>query len=460
MLRALVLAGLVFFTFATDIAAQAVQRPTRPYRGLFGGGRQVNQNRTRQEFELTGSALVGYDDNVYTGGALAPGQSLESGLTGTGDLSTRYFYGRAGRSVSIDGHAFTTAYGSIDVSPSIGGNMTFQGETTAGRRTRLIASQGVGYAPNLVLGAFETLEPDVDPNLLPDSGDANSVVAQRSWSSDTALTIERQWTTRQNTSLSYTHSQRTYLDEVGYDSSGDSVNGSYGWTVSRAWTLQGSYGYTTSVYAGADPTTPGQSQGPGLPLTDHSVEGGATYARRLSPTRQVALSMSGGATYVETMVGENGAVTRSWVPSGTVNASIDFGRSWAMAGDYRRGVSVLQGVSLQTFTSDSTSVRLTGTFSPRVEGAFSFAYSNGRSSVGEEIGRYGSYGVGAQLRYALARCCAASVNYDYYSYALHEITDVPTGLPVDYERNAVRVGITFWLPLYGSYGGGERQGGR
>ena len=61
-MRRLVLATVVCVcAVAADASAQMVQRPARPYRGLFGGGPTTDPNRTRSELTFTGSVLVGHD---------------------------------------------------------------------------------------------------------------------------------------------------------------------------------------------------------------------------------------------------------------------------------------------------------------------------------------------------------------------------------------------------------------
>jgi hypothetical protein len=129
-----------------------------------------------------------------------------------------------------------------------------------------------------------------------------------------------------------------------------------------------------------------------------------------------------------------------------------------VAANYRRAVSVLQGVTLQSFATDVGSLRADGLIGRRLEGIFSASYANGRSGSGEEPGRYETYNGNAQLTYALSRCCAVSFVYDYYYYNLGNVVDLQPGFPQRYDRNAVRFGFSLWLPLFGSYGvPGERR---
>jgi hypothetical protein len=144
-----------------------------------------------------------------------------------------------------------------------------------------------------------------------------------------------------------------------------------------------------------------------------------------------------------------------WVPTGLAKVIVDFGRSWSVTADYRRAVSTLQGVSVSSFPGHAVSVRTDGTIGSKIEAAFSGAFSNGESGGGQDSSSYSAYSGSAQMRYALSRCCAATVQYDYYHYRLSQFTILPLGFPPEYDRNAIRVGFTLWLPLYGSYGATE-----
>jgi hypothetical protein len=91
----------------------------------------------------------------------------------------------------------------------------------------------------------------------------------------------------------------------------------------------------------------------------------------------------------------------------------------------------------------------------------SAAFSNG-SAGADRASRFQIYTGQAQLRFAVSRCCAVSANYNYYYYTSAAV-DLPTGFPDSYDRNAIRVGMTVLLPLFGSYtdppqrrGGGGR----
>jgi hypothetical protein len=82
-------------------------------------------------------------------------------------------------------------------------------------------------------------------------------------------------------------------------------------------------------------------------------------------------------------------------------------------------------------------------------------FSNGRAGGTNSSGTYENYAGSVQLRYALSRVCATSVYYDYYIYDFQNVPDLPTNFLANFDRHAIRVGITLWLPLYGRYTDGE-----
>ena len=51
------------------------------------------------------------------------------------------------------------------------------------------------------------------------------------------------------------------------------------------------------------------------------------------------------------------------------------------------------------------------------------------------------------MRRALTRNLAAYLEYLFYHYDFNEVVDRPAGLPQEFSRNGVRVGLNLWLPL-------------
>jgi hypothetical protein len=84
----------------------------------------------------------------------------------------------------------------------------------------------------------------------------------------------------------------------------------------------------------------------------------------------------------------------------------------------------------------------------RVSVGVSGAISRG-AGLATDTGSFEATGATAQVQYAVARWCGLFVGYNFYRHRLLEISSTPTGYPARYDRHSVRVGLSFWLPLYG-----------
>ena len=436
----------------SPVDAQQVPRPARPYRGLFGGGPPIDPNRDRHELTLTASLTGGYGDVIPAGGStVGPAPTTQSGATGQAEGQLRYWFGRTGRFFSAEGRGSWLGYTGIDVDPMIGGSGQVRAETGLGRRSDMHASLNVSYDPTLVLGAFTPLLNDVDPTLLPETGQASGVTDQTSWGSAGTVGLNYRWNPRQTTNGSLGYSKRTYLDEFGFDSRSLSAGAGHNWLLSRYTSFRGTYRFSDSSLVASDDST--------IPLTEHTLEFGLSYTRRLSATREFHLSGGGGATYVDTLSATSPDPLQYWTPSGHGTFRLGVGRSWAVSVDYRRGVTVLQGVTLEAFSTDAVVLATNGALGRRADLSFSGAYSSGSTDAGPSVSRFGSYGGNVQTQYALSRCCAITASYDYYYYRLRDVPNVPLSFPSQYDSNAIRFGVVVSLPLYGSYAGGTERGG-
>ena len=451
-MRRVLLTTLVLATaVASDASAQTMQRLARPYRGLFGGGPATDPNRTRTELNFTGSFLAGYDTWVSpgAGGGIDPAQERQSGRTFAGEAALAYFYGRTQRSLSIDGRVVSLGYSGIGVDPTIGGDVAIVGNTNLGRTSQLRATQNITYDPTLVLSS---LIPTVgDPvSTAPGTDVTSGYLEQRSWSSNTSATLDRRWSARHTTQVGAEYMRSTFLDDFGYDTRSTGVTASHGWQFSRTSSIRGLYRLSDMSSSATD--------GLVTPMTNQQIEASFGYARRLSPTRQMSFGINGGATRVDTLDTVDRSALVYWTPSGGGNFSLDVGRSWSVAANYDRAVQVLQGVSLTSFSTDSAHVSVNGLIGSRIETLMSAMFSNGRAGGSNSLGTYENYAGSVQFRYALSRVCATSVYYDYYIYDFQNVPDLPTNFLASFDRHAIRVGITLWLPLRGSYADGRSRG--
>jgi hypothetical protein len=166
----------------------------------------------------------------------------------------------------------------------------------------------------------------------------------------------------------------------------------------------------------------------------------------------MSLSGGGGATYIDVVDNVTGNVSAYWTPSAYATARIDIGRSWNLAADARRGVTVLQGITPDPFVGYTGLLSVGGYFSRSIEGVFSGGYSNG--VTGQDpifgVGRYDNYSGTAQLRFRLSRFWSTIVNVNHYEYRLNSGAS-RGGLTSERNQNSVQVGVSWSVPLIGTY---------
>jgi hypothetical protein len=455
MLRILTLSAALLCFISSDTAAQVVQRPTRPYRGLFGGGPTPDANRSRSELTFASNLQVGYDTWLAPAGATVPTgptQQRESGYAFTGAAALSYFRGRTQRSLTVDGLVRSNGYDGIDTGSTLGATALLSAVTNLDRATQLRASLEAGYEPTLVLGGEQPVAVDPAAPVVSVPDVTSGYLEQRSWSSGSSVSLDRRWTARHTTTVGVAYSRQQFLDDLGNDMTSRAGHALHRWSFSRTSSVRLRYGFNESDFDSSDGLTT---------TTDQNVELGFAYNRRLSPTRRLQIEARGGATHVDGLRPEDRSRLTYWVPSGGSSISLDVGRSWSIVGDYSRYVDVLQGVSQTSFATDSASASVNGLFGRRIEASLYATYSNGTAGGADTTGRFENYSGSVQLLYALARCCATTVHYDYYVYRFQDVADLASVFPPDFDRHAIRVGFTIWLPLHGTYtDGGPSRGTR
>jgi hypothetical protein len=446
-----VLTVVCLLSMAVTAGGQVLERPARPTRGLFGGPRAVDPDRPRQELTLTASLLAGYDDNLTPEGTGVAGmlRPRDSGYNGFADLGVQYLKGRRDRVFSATGRSYFQSYSSSVTTSAVGGEGSAELTTDVGLRNSLTLSQTVASTPFFSLGTFAPLG-EVEDVPVPDANPANGLSTRRSLNAVTAASFGHEWSRRSHTTAGYVFQRHDYVDDLGFDTVTHIGSLEHSRALSRAASLSSSYRYSDATLEDAGGIT--------RPVIHHSLGVGYRYARSLSRVRQFGLAIGGGATYVDTVTSAARLPRRYWAPSGHGSVRLDIARSWSVSADYRRSLTVLDGISAESFFTDALMVTGGGFLAPRVELVLTGAYANGHAGEGvNEVGRYESYNAGAQLRLALTRWWSATVNYQRYDYSLHGV-DLPEGLAPDFGRNAVRVGFTFWLPLYGAYTDAARSG--
>jgi hypothetical protein len=421
--------------------AQVLGPPRRPARPPAGS--TADPNRTQQTLTFGFDLLGGYDDNLSPegGGASAEFVPRPSGYTGLSSASLAYSIGQRARALEVDGHSYMNTYRNIGVTPSYGGEISARARTAIGRRGQADIRQSVRYDPFFSLGAFSVLPAETGGQAF-DSNPTNGIAESRSWTSDTAVSISHRWTQRTGIQVDYGFNKRANKGGAAFDSRTHAGGVAYDRSFSRSTGLRASYRRSNIRSIDFENNV--------RPVQDDTADLGLRYGRDLSRTRRVSFSAGAGAAHVDTV----DEVTREgltyWAPSGYTTAQFDLGRSWAILGNYRRGVSVLQGLTPQPFVTDATNLSVGGFLAAGTDATLTAGSSSGQTGGQRDLsGRFRSYTVTGQLRFAITQWWSAVFNYTRYKYKLDETASRALGVSPEMDRNAVRIGFTMTLPLVG-----------
>jgi len=452
-LRFLALPIVVGLALPAAATAQVLERPRRQFLGLFAGGPPPDPTRTRQELTLTVNLLGGYDDNlsitdVESGRPPDPNQD-KAGYLGIGDVFVRYWRGTTLKSFEVEGRGYVTTYSNTDAGPLQGGSFRVGGTTPWGRRSTVRFDERASFDPLYSLrGGFAPLRDAVGSAGLPGASNTTfGMFVRDSWGSDSTISADRTFGRRNVLTGDYSFNTRNYNDDLGGSSKAHRAGASYTYNFDRSAALRMGYtfGHTEieEVLSGTVFTRP---------IDEHTIDAGPSYTKRISPTRQLLVSATAGATHVDTLSSQTSQPISYWAPYGSGQARLDLGRSWALWGDYARGMTVLDGLTTETYMTDTARVNVGGLVTRIFELVVAGGFANGQAPNGSNSNsHFNTYLVGLQGQVAISRNLAAVVNYSHFDYGFKETTDLPSGLPSTFSRNSIRVGLRVWVPLVGRY---------
>jgi hypothetical protein len=440
----LTISGLLLCPAASS--AQVINRPQRAFRGLFGGGAPPDPNRARNELTFTANTLGGYDDNAAAGegiGAPTDATPTGAGYTGTFDAGLNYYRGKATRSFTLDTRVGLSTYRNVPLDPSTSYSLNLSGQTALGRRTSINVGESLSYSSQYRLDSPLTGGIPVEDLPTTDSS-LYGLGGRASLTSNTSLSLEQRLSRddRLTGSYGYTTTNFTQGDTGGYRSHRASAR--YGRQVGRWSQANGVYEYSTTRF-GFGPNDDGR------PMSEHRISGGFSVERRLSPRRSLSVTVDGGALNLESVTGEDATPYSRWAPFVQLSTRLDLARSWNLSGNYRRGSDTLEGLTTEAFINDAGTGTLSGLLSRRLELAIIGGVARGTTAAqGGVNSKYLTTTASTQLRFAMSRILSAVVSYHYYQYNFDN-TVLPEGVAPRFDRNAVRVGLAFWLPIYGVY---------
>lgn len=453
--RRLLCAAVVLATAGAGPAEGQVRRAPREYRGLFGGNRSA-PGQSQTSLSLTFTAMGGYDDSVLGSQGSTPGSTPEalsaSGYNGVGLTELRFRHGRDERYVEA------TAGGAVNVYSVTGADTTqnAQAEVRAqlmlGRRTTVRATAGTAYQDYFTLAAIPiVVEPGAEP---PSATSADFAVSDRtSWAHRASAELSRGWGRSQTTTVRYLI-DRTEYDEpparddgVRFVFQGDAR--SRGATVDHRVAL-GRRASVAAHYAYRDSRTE-RPDGTARPFEEQRVEVSGRYERRVSRRRLLSIEAGAGGSLSDTVDELTRAPSEFWSTTGHARTRLDIGRSWAAQASYQRGWELRQGFTAPFFT-DTVTASVGGYLGRRIDLVFSGGYATGVLGAGQAVdSRYRSRDASAQARFALTGSAAFIVSYLRYYYEFDRPDLLPPGFRPTNDRQVVRAGLTFWVPLVGSW---------
>lgn len=392
----------------------------------------------RQDISLATNIQGGYDDNLTAGLGAGGGSSVNpnamaSGGTAVMDTALNFFRGNRRQSFRADTGANVTGYPGYMRRPGVGGNVSVAGTTTLGQLLNLSVSERASYEP------YFSVLPTGAITQVPTVAD---LYMRRSASSNTSVTLEERWSRSNWTSLSYSYNLRSYTDGAYGNSTGHTASASYRGRVAGWMRVRGDYRF--------EDRENGQTDGFTMPTRIHRVEIGPEFETVFSRRRSLSFSFTGGAARMESVVPKTREPYQATVPVGRASGTFRFSPTWSLEGSFGREFQQLYGVTNNMYATDTGSLSFGGLIGLRTNVRVGGNYSNMNTAyvpgVDERMRIYGGF---LSVRLAITEMLAATANYYYYQHVYSDPSALPSGFPPKYNRNAVRVGLSLFVPLSG-----------
>jgi hypothetical protein len=179
-----------------------------------------------------------------------------------------------------------------------------------------------------------------------------------------------------------------------------------------------------------------------MPVRGDNIDIGVDYglSRGLQLSRRTTLTFGFG-----TGAFNNGRDSRFRLV-GNANLAQHISRRWELGAAYSRGMNFVDGFAAPIF-SDSVNLRLNGELSRRWRVQGSVGYSFGSIDDFTASSRYQSYRGVLGINGQITRQLNAFVQYVNYSYDFAESAFLIQGAPAHLNRQGIRVGVKFAVPL-------------
>ena len=302
----------------------------------------------------------------------------------------------------------------------------------------LLANQAASFTPAYLSGIFPsgvTIEPGSPGGTAPDY----TVSDLRTYLYSSTVSLKRDFNQRSSVLVSgdFQYTDRQGDNTLWQDVTGYRLRGEYSRNVSRSTALTGQYRYRSEAF---DYTND-------LRTTEHAIDFGVSYSKKLSATRQASVRFSVGVSTTELPQSIEGQtlILRQYSGTGTADVQYQFRRTWQARANYRRGVEYMVDIPEPVF-ADSLGIGIDGFVTRRIDVALTGGFSVGKSLLNTSELAYDTYLGSARVRYALTRTVATYVEYLYYFYDFAEGSPLLIGVPHGLERHGARAGFTLWMP--------------
>jgi hypothetical protein len=433
---------------------QVFAPPERLTRGLFGGRQPLDPGRTRQELILYTNLLGGHDD-LLRGDPPEGGDNIvairrpQSAYLAYGDVSLRYWLGKQGiRFLEVDGRGSMNTFRNIGITSEYGGEVLARAETVLGRRAWAKVMTEYRYSPLAGLESFRSISADLETFSL-DANPTNTLYEDEFVTKQAIGAFGYRLTTLTSLEAVGEWRQRTF--ERGPSFGTSAATFVVAQSLGRRLTARGSFRHADDRIV--------DQEGRRFPGRDQTITASLDYLMALSPTRMLSLSVGGGAVRVDTIDGGSLRSLGYWAPSAHAAARLDFGRSWTASAEFKRSTAILYGVDSELGVSDAIVFRAGGFLTRRLQGVVAGGFASGRADRGiRDRGRNDSFAGAAQLGFRLVGPLSAVVSYSSFHYRLNQTASTALSVVPKIDRNAVRVGLAWAVPLFGVFEEGQVLG--
>ncbi|HEY7448014.1 MAG TPA: hypothetical protein VH702_07675 [Vicinamibacterales bacterium] len=301
--------------------------------------------------------------------------------------------------------------------------------------TDLTVSQTVAYSP---FHHFRTLEATGDLETLSVGSRDFFLVSRGAYSSISEIGVAHQLDSRTSLATFYTGHFTDFPSNPQFNWATQSVGGRASRQVAPNTALVAGYAFTRHL-----------SEDQVIPFDRHDLDLGVNYGQTLNVTRRTTFGFRTGSSMTTRRDQPPGADGRETYLRmiGAADLNHRMGRTWQAHLGYERGFQYIVGIP-EPFASDAVTAALGGYITDRLHFEMATSYTQGGLRYSVEGRGYNVYDASALLQYPITQRLAIDLNYLYVNYVPQGGLLLP-GIPTAFERNAVRVGLSVWVPLLG-----------